>query len=161
MVIFLNGSINSGKTTVGKILCKKIPNTAHIEIDKLGDFIDWMDLEDVIAINLENAVSLIRNFSTKGFNVVATYPLSQRNYDYLIGNLKDIKTKIHTFTLSPKLEVAVSNRGERKLDNWERERIKYHYKIRINNPPFGVIVDNGQQTPEETAQFIFNYINKS
>ncbi len=41
MIIFINGPINSGKTTVAKILSSKIPNTVNVEIDNLHEFIDW------------------------------------------------------------------------------------------------------------------------
>lgn len=160
MIIILNGSINSGKSTVTKILRKKIPNTAHIELDKLREFVDWMPLKDSIPINLENTISLIENFSKRDLNVVVTYPLSQRNYEYLIENLKDIGKNIYTFTLNPKLEKTVANRGTRELDEWEKERIKYHYNIGINNPSFGITTDNTDQSPEETAEIILNYISK-
>jgi deoxyadenosine/deoxycytidine kinase len=35
MVIFINASINSGKTTVARLLTHKIPRTALVEIDAL------------------------------------------------------------------------------------------------------------------------------
>jgi hypothetical protein len=44
------------------------------------------------------------------------------------------------------------------LDEWEKERIKYHYKININNPGFGNVIDNSNQTPEETANQILKLI---
>lgn len=159
MIIILNGSINSGKSTVAKILWKKIPNTAHIEVDKLRKFIDWMPLKDSIPINLENTISLIKNFSKKDLNVVVTYPLSQKNYEYLIENLKDMKN-IYTFTLNPELEKIITNRGARELDEWEKERIKHHYNIGINNPSFGITIDNTDQSPERTVEIILNYITK-
>ncbi len=40
MIIFINGSINAGKTTIAKILAEKIPQTANVEIDELRNFID-------------------------------------------------------------------------------------------------------------------------
>lgn len=160
MVIILNGSINSGKSTVAKILWKKIPSTAHIEVDKLREFVDWMSLKDSIPINLENTISLIKNFTKKDLNVVITYPLSQKNYEYLIENLKDIGKNIYTFTLNPELKKTTTNRGTRELNEWEKERIKYHYHIGINNPSFGITIDNTDQSPEETAEIILNYITK-
>ena len=63
MIIFISGSINSGKTTISKILTQKIPNTANIEIDNIRAFIDWLDIEKAIPINLENAVLIINNFA--------------------------------------------------------------------------------------------------
>ena len=62
MIIFINGSINSGKSTIAKLLTQNIPQTANIEIDSLRHFIDWVEIDKAIPINLENAVLLIKNF---------------------------------------------------------------------------------------------------
>lgn len=72
MIIFINGSINSGKSTVAKILVDKLPKTAHIEVDDLRKAIRWMSLEESIPINLENTASLIKNFVKRGINVIVT-----------------------------------------------------------------------------------------
>ena len=154
MIIFLNGSINAGKSTVAKLLVKELPNTALVEIDAFHEMIDWMPIDQSIPINLENAVSVIRNFSTRGLNVLVPYPLSQKNYDYLVEALKNLGAKIYVFTLAPQLEKTLTNRGSRELNEQERERIKHHYNIGILNPSFGEIIDNSDQTPEETASLI-------
>lgn len=39
MIIFINGSINSGKTTVAKILAREFSNIALVEIDSLREMI--------------------------------------------------------------------------------------------------------------------------
>lgn len=158
MIIFLNGSINAGKTTVAKILAKKILNTALVEVDALREMISWMPIDQAVPINLKNAVSIIKNFVNKKFNVIVPYPLSQGNYDYVINELKDLDTKIYFFTLTPKLEKILTNRGERELNDWERERIKHHYGVGINNPSFGIIIDNTDQKPEETVEEILKKV---
>ena len=112
-----------------------------------------MPIEESITINLINAVSVIKNFVSKKFNVVVLYPISQKNYDFFVENLKGME-KIFVFTFNPNMEDVLKNRGERELIDWERERIKYHYSIGINNPSFGEIINNTNQTPEETAQLI-------
>lgn len=156
MIIFLSGSINSGKTTVAKSLVRKIENTAHIEVDDLREFIQWMPLEDSIPINLENTVSLIKNFVKRGLNVVVTYPLSKSNFTYLQEELKELEKVIYVFTFNPKLDTALL-RGK-KLTGWEKERIKYHYEIGINNPDFGIIIDTTNPNPQETAQVILQHL---
>jgi len=158
MIIFINGSINSGKSTVSKILAEKIERPVVVEIDALSDFIKGVPVEEKIQINLENAILVIRNFSKRGFNVIVPYPLSHKNYDYMIGELNDISEKIFVFTLNPEKEIALKNRGERELDDWERQRIEYHYSIGINSPSFGVIIDNTNQAAKETAEIILNSI---
>lgn len=158
MIIFLNGSINSGKSTVAKLLVKELPNTALVEIDVFHEMIDWMPIEKSISLNLENAVSVITNFAKKNLNVIIPYPLSQKNYDYLMENLKDLNTDIRVFTLAPQLEKVLTNRGTRELSDWERERIKHHYAIGIPSPSFGEIIDNSEQLPEETSKYILEKI---
>lgn len=159
MIIFLNGSINAGKTTVAKILAKKISNVALLEIDDLRSMIEWMPIDQAIPINLENAISVIKNFSKRNLNVIVPYPLSQKNYEHMAESLKDLETNIYFFTLTPKIEKALTNRGTRELDDWERERIRHHYSIGITNPSFGDIIDNSEQTPEETADYVLTKIS--
>ena len=90
MIIFLNGSINAGKTTVAKLLANKIPDTAIVEIDSLRAMIEWMPIEKAVPINLENTISVIKNFTKRNLNIVVPYPLSQKNYDFVVNELKDI-----------------------------------------------------------------------
>ncbi|MEI8339819.1 MAG: hypothetical protein WCF94_04130 [bacterium] len=160
MIIFINGSINSGKTTVSKILMEKLGNFALIEIDSLCEMISWMPIDKAVPINWENAVSVIKNFSKHGISSIIPYPISQKNYDYVMAELKDLNENIMVFTLAPKLESALENRGTRELSDWEKERIKYHYEIGIPNPTFGEIIDNTDLTPEQTAEYIMEKINK-
>ncbi len=159
MIIFLNGSINSGKSTVAKLLAEKVPNSALVEIDALRDMIAWMPIDQAVPINLENAAAVIRNFTKHGISCIVPYPLSEKNHAYMTEALANIGTPIHYFTLAPSIETALSDRGGRKLDDLERERIKHHYAIGIHTPSFGTIIDNSQQTPEKTAQEILRNLD--
>lgn len=159
MVIFISGSINSGKTTTAKLLKKKFKNTAHIEVDDLNAMIDWLPLEESIPINLENTLSLTLNFIEKDFNVIISYPLSKKEYEYFNKNLP-LEVERFFFTLNPRLDYALSNRGERELNEWEVERIRYHYKTCVNNPGFGITIDNTMHTPEETVSEMLYYIEQ-
>ncbi|MBU6214556.1 hypothetical protein KGM48_01805 [Patescibacteria group bacterium] len=158
MIIFLNGSINAGKSTVAKLLLKELPHTAVVEIDALREMVGWMPLEQSIPLNLENAISIITNFVKRDLNVIVPYPLSQKNYDFLMENLRDLNVDIRVFTFAPQLEKALTNRGARELDDWEKERIKHHYNIGIHNPSFGETIDTTKQTPEETTRLILSRI---
>src|ERR1035437_5173581 len=154
MIIFLSGSINSGKSTVAKLLVAKLPRIALIEVDVLRDMIEWMPIDKAVPINLENSVSLIRNFMENNLNVLVSYPLSEKNHQYVLSSLKGVDTKIFFFTLAPRLERALTDRGNRKLDDWERNRIKHHYDTGICRPSFAEIIDNSEQTPEVTTSII-------
>jgi hypothetical protein len=157
MIIFINGSINSGKTTIAKLLKNKIPKTAHIEVDDLRALIDWIPLEESLPISLQNTAAIINNLTANNINVIVSYPMDKNDYGAVFNSLKG-KHDIHFFTLNPKLEVALSNRGEREMTEWEIERIKYHYKAGINKPGFGINIDNSTQTPEETVAKIIEHL---
>ena len=160
MIIFINGAINSGKSTVSKIIAEKLGNFALVEIDSLHDFIGWMPIDQAVPLNLENAVAVIRNFAKRDLDVVVPYPLSKENYQYLIENLKEYKKGIKVFTLNPDIDTVLKNRGSRELTDWEKSRIRHHYDIGIPNADFGIIIDNTHETPQETAERIIEMIRR-
>ena len=160
MIILLNGSINAGKTTVSKLLVQMLPRTAHVEVDDLDDFIDWMPLLESIPLNLANAAAVTRNFVAFGLNVVVSMPLRQEDYDYLVRELQPLGVAIHCVTLDPSMTVALTNCGTRELTEWELGKIPRQYEDGRNSPPFGIIIDNTRQTPDETAREILTIVEE-
>ena len=154
MIILLNGSINAGKTTVSKQIVRLLPRTAHVEVDDLHGFVEWMPLAEAIPLNLQNAVAVMHNFVAYGLNVILSYPLPPGDYDYLMRELTPLGVPVHCVTLNPDLAAALTDRGTRELTEWELKRIPYHYEAGINSPPFGIVIDNTRQTPDETAREI-------
>lgn len=158
MLIFISGSINSGKSTIANLLAQKIDRPAVLEIDSLSAMLPNIPIDQKIGINLENAVLLIRNFLKNGFNPIVPYPLSEKNYQFLLEELPEYAESMHFFILNPRLESVLINRGGRELAESEIERIKYHYNAGINNPVFGVAIDNSDMSPNETAEYIMKEI---
>ncbi len=160
MIILLNGSINAGKSTVSKRLCEMLPRTAHVEVDSLRDFIAWMPLEDSIPINIEASIAVTKVFVRRGLNVIFSYPLRPEDYKIILGEFAELGVPVYGVTLRPRLEVSLTNRGTRQLTDWERSRIPFHYETNLNQPDFGIIIDNSAQSPEETAREILRYTEK-
>ena len=161
MILLLNGSINSGKTTVSKQIVQMLPRTAHVEVDDLDDFIEWMPLLESIPLNLANTAAVTRNFVAFGLNVVISSVLPQDSHDYLMHELEPLGVPIYTVTLSPSMATALTNRGTRELTEWELSRIPQLYTEGISKPSFGATIDNTNQTPEETARQIIALIERS
>lgn len=161
MIILLNGSINSGKTTVARELTAVLPRTAHVDVDVLREFVGFLPLGEAIPVSLENAVAVTRNLVRRGFNVVLTYPLGPEDHNALLASFGDLATPIHTFTLSPELGVAMSDRGQRQLSKDERQRIREQYADGRHSPPFGIRIDNSAQTPAETTAVILDHVRAS
>jgi hypothetical protein len=156
MIILLNGSINAGKSTVGRAIQKKLSQVAHVEVDALHHFIPWISHEESTPTILENAVSVIRNFIHRGFRVVMTWPLSQRDYDYLCNELSNLNVPIVAIALCPGVELALTNRGTRQLDNWELNRVSEMYEIGLATPKFGFLIDNSRQSLDETVNNVLD-----
>lgn len=151
MIVLLNGPINAGKTTVGRLLAEEFADGAHVEGDDLHGFLPDTPLEAAIPIVLEMAAGVAGPLVERGFDVVVTYPLSPADFEYLAAELSALDADVYAVTLSPPLEVALSNRGDRELDEWERERIEELYDAGIHRPAFGARLDNAGESPAETV----------
>lgn len=159
MIIFLSGSINSGKTTIANLLKNELPHTAHIEVDDLSAKVDFLPLEESIPLNLKNTLSLTMNLLKENMNVIITYPLSKEEYEFFNRHLPADEQRFF-FTLNPAIEKALSNRGTRELTVWEKERIKFHYSSGVNNPGFGITLDTTLHTPQDTVDEILYHIEQ-
>lgn len=155
MVIFLNGSINAGKTTVGKILAKKL-GAEFVEFDDISKAMPNFDLAKDIPKVIETGIKKTNELIQNGKDVVIAYPLRKTDYKKLEKNLI---TKPNYITLALRLEKVIRNRGTRQLSDWERSRVKYHYKTKIHNPDFGITINNSDISPEETAEKIIEALN--
>lgn len=148
--IWLSGSINSGKSTVSKILGKEL-KMAVIELDTLSTFVeDFLGFEEYLKLNYEIFSEIVEAYNKRNIGVIIVYPLGEGKY----LEIKDKLSNFEFFSIDPSLEVALKDRGERRLTNWERDRIKYHYSKNIHNPTFGIRIDAKAKSPREIADEI-------
>lgn len=153
--IWVNGTINSGKSTVSKILGKEL-KMAVIEIDRFTDCVrDWMPLPEAFALNVALIPDIVAMYEKHGVGVIIPYPLSSKNYEELQEILKDFLV----VTVDPSIEIALTDRGDRKLGDWERERIKTHYEMGIPFLPYGIRIETHEINADETAREITRHIN--
>lgn len=159
MIIFLAGTINSGKSSVASILVEKIPECVNFDVDKIIQFVDHIERPDIEVLILNNIVSLLRDYVKRNLNVVVHYTFADSTYDYVVNNISDVSSRIRLFTLSPSLKTATSTRGARIIDKSTAARIKYQYKLGIHNLKKGTTIDNSDQQPEETVAEILSKVN--
>lgn len=139
MLIFISGSINSGKTTTAEALARKI-GADVVHVDDLNDTIPNFNLATDLDKSMDLAIVKMNESIDCGRSVVANYVLRQQDYDRLKHEVKTNEQYI--ITLAPRIEVAQSKRGDRELSEWEVQRIKHHYDRGIASPSFGHIIDN-------------------
>ena len=163
-IININGPINSGKTTVSKLLANSLPQALFIEVDELLSDEEQeklgLSMEKGWAERTNRLAKIIKQEKAKAVyrNIVFAYPISHNLYQEW-KSLEDKDTSFVNITLAPKLEVCLQNRGARELDDWEITRIKQMYQEGYQNPPFSdLIIDNSKQSPQETTKEIINFL---
>lgn len=157
MLVFISGSINSGKTTTARALATRT-GAAYINVDDLNDSIPDFNLATDLDKSMDAAIAKINEYAADGKDVVANYVVRQEDYNRLE---KEVKTQPQfVITLAPRIEVAQSQRGERVLREWEISRIQYHYDTGIASPSFGHIIDNSELTVDETVDKILGIIKR-
>jgi tRNA A37 N6-isopentenylltransferase MiaA len=155
MLIFISGSINSGKTTTSHALAKRL-NAEVVNVDDLNDTIPNFNLATDLDKSMDLAIKTINSLTEQGKDVVANYVVRQQDWERFE---KEIESQPQiVITLAPRIEVAQSQRGDRRLTEWEISRIKHHYDAGIATPSFGYIVDNSNMTIDETVDEIMKLI---
>jgi cytidylate kinase len=155
MLIFISGSINSGKTSTSKLLAKRL-KAVFINVDDLNDLIPNFNLKTDLDKSMDLAIASINEYVADGKDVVANYVVRKKDWNRFENEI-NTKPQI-VITLAPRLEVAQSNRGNRVLTDWEVERIKYHYEIGIASPSFGHIIDNSDISTEQVVNKIVDIV---
>ncbi len=156
MLIFLSGSINSGKTTTSKALANRL-GAAFVNVDDLNDTIPDFNLATDLDKSMDLAIQTINSYIAAGKDVVANYVVREKDWNRFAAEIATPDQYI--ITLAPRLEVAQSQRGERVLSEWEKSRIQYHYDTGIASPSFGHIIDNSDLSVDQTVDAILGIIN--
>lgn len=165
-IININGPINSGKTTISKLLAQELNKALFIEVDdllsdeeqeKLGLTMEqgWKERTDRLA-QLIAKEKLLARYEY----IVFAYPIADNTYREW-KSFEDKNTKFINITLAPSLEVCVQNRGKRVLSEAEIKRIEEMYQEGYHTRPYAdLIIDNSYQTPKETLNEITVFLKK-
>lgn len=150
-IICINGPINSGKSTAGRRLAGLLPGAAFAEGDD-HDAPDDAGLDTVIAIALARIEVLI---AAAAGDLVIAYPLRPQDHARLATAAGRRGARLFVATLAPPIEVALADRGGRKLSAEERARIIEMYAEGYAAPAFSdIVLDNVALTPDQTAAVI-------
>lgn len=88
MIIFISGSVNSGKSTTSKLVADKL-GAKWIDIDELADSIVNFDLTKDIPKAISLTIDTINKLTADGKTVAANYVLRQEDYEQLRYGLND------------------------------------------------------------------------
>ena len=164
ILLNIKGPINAGKTTVSRILEKKLPDSLFIEVDDLLSEDEAKQLGLSMREAWRESVNrlerlILKEKAEKRYEIVFfAYPIGRDYYDRWKG-YEDENTRFVNVTLSPSLENSLTNRGKRDLTAWEHDRILQMYEEGCHHPEFSdLIIHNDDQTPEQTAQVVLDFL---
>lgn len=164
IILNVNGPINSGKTTVSRLLVRMLHNAKFIEVDDLLSDDEETKLglarEQGWAERLNRLDKIVATQKkTKQYEtIIFAYPMTDNLYRRW-SKYNDATTRLICVTLSPSLERCLTNRGTRELTAWETGRIREMYATGYTNPTGAdLVICNDNQTPQQTAQQIAAFV---
>lgn len=157
-LIFVNGTINSGKSTIGRLLAETLPSGVYVDgdevIDQQGLSLEQWILKTIQAVSVQRCV-----LAKQGKNICISYPLRDEDWKAICLICEKHRVKPTVITLAPKISTALSNRGDRNLTDEERSRISQMYDEGYHTRSFSdLIVENDLKEPAQTVQEIIVFI---
>lgn len=170
--IFFNGPPGSGKTALAEYLAGQSKNGACINIDTLRHFQIGgvcrnpyeQAFVDQKKLSYTNTRCLIDNYRKSNIETyVADLVLDPRIINVYQSELGNLENSYH-FVLIPSISVAKERNNKR--DKWkimEEDVIEKYYKFisEINLPKDWIVIDNTNQTLEESARDVLERIKLS
>lgn len=164
LIININGPMNSGKSTVSKILVTMLANATFIEVDELMSDQEQKQLGLSIQQGWRERHKRLNQKlkdlkKTREYEIILfAYPIADNTYQDW-KKMEDSQTHFLNITLAPSLEECLKNRGTRELNDWERNRIHQMYQEGYQNRPYSdFIINNDNLTPKETAKIIKGFV---
>ena len=161
-LLWINGSINAGKSTTAAGLHQSIERSVNIELDAFSAFAAQIPVDEKLEYIIEDALQIASHWQRRGFLPIINGPIYGTELDLMLKWSKKLDLAPFLITLSPPKEVAKQDRGERKLTDWERSRIDYHYEeCQITQQGFGILFDNSKLTEEESVSELMVLIREN
>lgn len=164
MIVWINGSFGSGKTTIAEKLKDIITNSIIYDPEEVGEFLlkimptklsDFQDYDLWRTLNFE----ILKDLS-KSKNVVIV-PMTITNkiyYDEIVGRLRNEDVIVKDFILIAKREVIVERLGRRgNSTEWTYEQVDRCVKV-FDGDFSGVQIDTNDKDVSDIVSEIMNLI---
>lgn len=162
-LIILNGPSGAGKTTVAKILWRKMERTALIDLDQVKWLIsDYQSDDHDLGLSGSIGLNMTEGFLGGGLNVIVEKAFCKNEYmkPYL-----DLAEKLgipyYIFNIEASLETLVTRAKDRSLKEGRRfneEKTARIYAEYLDNKIETKTFDSENNTSEEIANMLFDLI---
>ncbi len=151
LAVCINGTINAGKSTIGRALAQYLPDAEFVEGDDHGapDGIGLEAMIDIAIARLADRIARSRNAV-----LVIAYPLRQEDYVRLRQAAANRGAVFFVVTLAPPQAVVLADRGARTLSEEERSRIREMVAQGYADRPFSDLTIVEMTSPDTVVRTI-------
>lgn len=159
-LISISGSVHSGKTTISRMVAAKMPNAFFIDGDMVSALVGESysanaTIDDMLPEIHEEIIKYVGSSLRGGIDIIVDYFFSDDTRLQIMDALKDVHYEAKWFLLKPDIEKVLQGSATRsELNEWEIERIKYHYGSELMVTELAKVIDSTNDTPEITANKI-------
>lgn len=156
-LVLLGGPTGVGKSTVMRLLEKRIPDAALLDADDVWRVSEELENEENRTIALSNVVAVMRGYFDAGCEVGILSWVFARSalYHPVIAGIEDMVDdidQIYLISSEVELEQRLEERGDAGLYEYSKSRLKL-----ISALPYPKI-DTSHMTPEEVTTAIIEHL---
>ena len=160
MVLWINGTVGSGKSVVGRAVAVLLPQAHFVDGD---DHAGLPGMELVRRWQQAHTVLLgmvARHWPAR--TLVIAYPLQGTEYARLRIHCGRARRQLIVVTLAPPLAMVLRGRSGRTLDDGEQARVREMYAEGYHRRRFSTFtLPNAQPPVTRTARLIVRRLNRS
>jgi hypothetical protein len=157
-VIWLNGTIGSGKSAVGEAIARLVPCARYLDGD---DYVGPESLPNVRQWRMA-VDALLRSIIRRGHfkTLVIAHPLDVWDYRRLRAACRKARRGLLVVNLAPPLNMVLRGRGGRLLEPWERDRVRVMRSQGYYRRHFASLtLPNVKSPPVRTARRVLQLCN--
>ncbi len=159
-LISISGSVHSGKTTISRMLAAQMPNAMYVDGDLISSWVSKnypkdATMDDMLPEVHERIIEFIEHPLKDGLDVIVDYPFTDTVREQITKALEGVTFEAKWFLLKPSMEKVLAGSASRpELNEWEINRITYHYTSLLMQTSLAHVIDSTHLSPEETLQKI-------
>lgn len=144
-IVWLNGTIGSGKSTVGAALGKLLPNARFLDGDDLAGPED-LPYQIRWRMAVDAAILEVKRGGGSAALVIA-YPLSVCDFRRVRAVAAGARRSLFVVNLAPPIALTLRGRGGRSLDRWEKARVREMWSQGYQRRPFADLTLRNTRPP--------------
>jgi hypothetical protein len=156
MIVVINGPLCPQTTRVVYVLARWL-RADWAAIDPIGQLESLTDcLPYGAATILYEALSIAHRSLHRRRRLVLNWRLDEAGYRWFLAAMQGIDDAVVVVTLAPQRSFALS--GQKGA--WDRKAIRRFYVRGRHRPKFGMVIDNSEQAPQQTAALIVAHLRR-